>query len=95
MRGMNDDSARQAALAALQEQMDAIHYANKLYWDQLGHSREADMAYYEREERLGQLRKEIDELPKLSWPHLNDAVFSLPHFRVLKRESTVSSRSPI
>jgi hypothetical protein len=57
-----DEALRHARLAALQEEMEAIHSANKLYWGRTGHSREADMEHQQRQERLEQIRKELEEL---------------------------------
>jgi hypothetical protein len=45
--------------------MEAIHLANKLYWSSTGRSHEADMEHQLRQERLDQLRKEMDELEQL------------------------------
>jgi len=57
-----DAALRLAKLAALREEMDAIHRANKLYWGHTGHSREAEMEHQQRQERLEQVRKEMEEL---------------------------------
>jgi hypothetical protein len=38
---MDDKTVRQAMLAALQEQLEAIYCANKLYWNCKEHNREA------------------------------------------------------
>jgi hypothetical protein len=57
-----DDALRHARLAALRDEMDAIHLANKLYWSSTGRSHEADMEHQLRQERLDQLRREMDEL---------------------------------
>jgi hypothetical protein len=58
---MNDDTLCQAKLAVLREEMEAIHFANKLYWGRPEHSREADMEHQLRQERLEQIRKEMQE----------------------------------
>lgn len=42
--------------------MEAIHRANKLYWNRAEHSREADMEHQQRQERLEQIRNEMEEL---------------------------------
>ena len=57
-----DEALRQAKLAALREEMDAIHRANKLYWGHTEHSREADMEHQQRQERLEQIRNEMEEV---------------------------------
>jgi hypothetical protein len=62
MRDMNDDTLRQAKLAALREEIEANRFANKLYWDQKGHSHDADVEHQRRQERLEQVRKKMDEL---------------------------------
>ena len=56
------DEALRQARPALQEEMEAIHSANKLYWGRTGHSREADTEHQQRQERLEQIRKELEEL---------------------------------
>jgi hypothetical protein len=53
-----EDSVRQAELVALEEEMEAIHLANMLYWNCEAHSHEADLEYQLRQERLKQVRKE-------------------------------------
>jgi len=57
-----DEAFCQARVAALREKMEAIHSANRLYWIRTGHSHEADMEHQQRQERLEQIRKEIQEL---------------------------------
>lgn len=59
---MNDDILRQARLASLQEEMDAIHSANKLYRNRNERSRESEMEHQQRQERLDEIRKEMEEL---------------------------------
>jgi hypothetical protein len=51
-----------ARLASLREEIEAIHFANKLYWDQEHHSQVATAEYERRQERLEEIRKEIQEL---------------------------------
>jgi hypothetical protein len=48
-------------IAALHAEMDAIHSANRLYWDQKSHSRDADAEHQERQSRLDEIRKELSE----------------------------------
>jgi len=60
-----NDALRQARLGALRGEMDAIHVANKLHWGSAGHTHEADMEHQLRQERLDQLRKEMDELENI------------------------------
>jgi len=39
--------------------MNAIHTANKLYWNQKEHNHKEDMRHQRRQKRLEQLREEI------------------------------------
>jgi hypothetical protein len=48
-------------IAALQAEMDAIHFANRLYWDQKSPSRDADSEHQQRQRRLEEIRKELSE----------------------------------
>ena len=57
-----DHALRQARLAALREEMEAIHSANKQYWNSTVRSHYTDMEHQLRQERLEQVRKEMDEL---------------------------------
>jgi len=59
---MDRDNFRQARLAALQEEMNAIHTANRQYWAVAAQNHGADMEYQQRQERLEQIRKEMEEL---------------------------------
>jgi len=54
-----EDAVRQAKLVALEEETEAIHFANVLYWDRKLHSHEADMEHQRRQKRLKQVRKEF------------------------------------
>jgi hypothetical protein len=49
-------------LASLREEVEAIHFANKLYWAQKEHSHAAVAEYERRQARLEQIRKEMEEL---------------------------------
>src|ERR1022692_2659886 len=51
-------------LTALQDELDTIHLANKSYWDRAEHTRQATAEYQRRQERLEQIRKEMQELEK-------------------------------
>lgn len=53
---MDLDATRQARIAVLQEEMDFIHYANELYWRQKNHSDAARTEYYNRQDRLEEIR---------------------------------------
>jgi len=60
---MQPDDRKIARIGILNEEMDAIHFANSLYWKQ-GHSQNlAAKAQYEfRKERLEKIRIELAEL---------------------------------
>jgi hypothetical protein len=51
-----------STFAALRKEVDAIHYANKLYWAQKRPSRTAVAEYEWRQERLEQIRREMEKL---------------------------------
>jgi hypothetical protein len=57
---MNSES-RPRRIAALHQEMDVIHFANRLYWDQKSHSRDADTEHQRRQSRLEEIRKELSE----------------------------------
>jgi hypothetical protein len=42
----------------LREELEAIHFANRLYWNLANRSPEDDMEHLQRQERLIQVRKE-------------------------------------
>jgi hypothetical protein len=49
-------------LAALRDEIEAIHFANRLYWNQKKPSRAAIAEYERRQERLEQIRREMEDL---------------------------------
>jgi hypothetical protein len=55
---------RQAKAEALQDELDTIHFANKLYWASDEHTNQATAEYQRRQERLEQIREEMRELKK-------------------------------
>ncbi len=59
---MDDDATRQAKLAILQKELEAIHIANKVYWSQKKRSHDVDMDHQKRQERLDKIRREMNEL---------------------------------
>jgi hypothetical protein len=60
---MEPDGKKGSRIAILNEEMDAIHNANSLYWKQGQSQTLADRAQYEfRQERLEKIRKELAEL---------------------------------
>jgi hypothetical protein len=57
------ENTRKAKIVALHEEMEAIHFENKVYWDQgLDHSDDAIAVYGRRQSRLEELRKEVAQL---------------------------------
>jgi hypothetical protein len=59
-RAMNSEP-KHKRIAALHEEMDAIHLANRLYWAQKSHGRDADSEHQKRQSRLEEIRKELSE----------------------------------
>jgi hypothetical protein len=53
---------RQAKLEALYKELDAIHDANNVYWEQKYHSHDDAAEYQRRIERLAAIRDEIEQL---------------------------------
>jgi len=47
-----EHAQRQVQLAAIVEEMNAIHTANKLYWNQKEHNHKEDMRHQRRQKRL-------------------------------------------
>jgi hypothetical protein len=63
---MESDSAVRAEIAALHEEMDAIHAVNSLYWKQgEAVTVEARAQYQRRLDRLEEIRTELTQLQ--SW----------------------------
>ena len=50
----------------LREELEAIHFANRLYWNLTNRSHEADMEHQQRQKRLSQVRKEYDSPENLN-----------------------------
>jgi hypothetical protein len=60
---MEPDVIERARLAALTEEIDAIHFANSLFWrHREAHTRAAIAEYQWRQERLNQIRGELARL---------------------------------
>jgi len=50
-------------MAVLSEEMDSIHYANRLFWEQKkAPSPEASAEHYRRQDRLEEIRSELTGL---------------------------------
>jgi hypothetical protein len=56
-----NSESRPKRIATLHQEMDVIHFANRLYWDQKSHSRDADTEHQRRQSRLEEIRKELLE----------------------------------
>jgi hypothetical protein len=61
---MYPEATKKARIAVLQEEIDLIHHANELYWQQANASDTAKAAYYRRQDRLEEIRSELAELRK-------------------------------
>jgi len=60
---MEPDVIEGPRLATLREEIDAIHWANSLFWrHREAHTRAAIAAYQSRQERLDQIRGELARL---------------------------------
>lgn len=61
--GQSDERDRRAVLQA---EMDAIHHANRLYWEQPAETRttEAIAEYHRRLERLEEIRRELANMER-------------------------------
>jgi hypothetical protein len=57
-----DAIPQQADLTKLEDEMELAHFANKLYWGRKIHNREASAEYQRRQERMDQIRRELDGL---------------------------------
>jgi len=62
MKPTRSDARTSAKIAFLNQEMDEIHYAHTLYWKQEGHSNAATAQYQWRQDRLEEIRKELDRL---------------------------------
>jgi hypothetical protein len=59
---MDPGATKKARIAALREEIESIHFANKLYWRQTNPSDAAKAEYYRRQDRLEEIRSELAEL---------------------------------
>jgi hypothetical protein len=59
---MDREAAGKARIAVLQKEIEFIHYANELYWRQTRPSVAAKAEYYQRQDRLLEIRSELAEL---------------------------------
>lgn len=58
------EAASEARIAVLQQEIDLIHFANRLYWQQANPSNEARAEYYRKQDRLENIRSELAKLRK-------------------------------
>jgi len=56
---MEPDATAKARIATLHEEMNAIHLANKVYWENKSPSREDRAEYQRRQEHLEEIRREL------------------------------------
>jgi hypothetical protein len=61
---MELDAKVKARIAVANEEMEAIHYANRLYWEHNNPTLAARAEYNFRNERLEKIRAELEELAK-------------------------------
>jgi hypothetical protein len=61
---MDSEATRKARIAALYEEIEFIHFANRLYWKQANPDDAAKADYYRRQDRLEELRSKLVELQK-------------------------------
>ncbi len=60
---MEPDTQKTAWIAALQEEMDGIHFVNSLYWERgEAATSEARAGYQRRQDRLEEIRAELAQL---------------------------------
>jgi hypothetical protein len=59
---MDHEDTRKVRIAMLQEEIQSIDYANKLYWRQPNPANAAKAEYYRRQDRLEEIRRELAEL---------------------------------
>jgi hypothetical protein len=59
---MDSEATKNARIAALQEEISFIHYANELYWRQTNHTHAAKAEYFRRQDRLEEVRSELAKL---------------------------------
>jgi hypothetical protein len=59
---MDSQATKNARIAALQEEISFIHYANELYWQQTDHTNAAKVEYFRRQDRLEEIRSELAKL---------------------------------
>ena len=69
------EAKRKTLPAALREEIDSIHFANKRYWKDRVPSREARAEHQRREDRLQEIRRELSA-PELT--SRTKGIFVLP-----------------
>lgn len=61
---MKPEAARKSRIMVLNEEMHSIHSANRLYWKNKAPTREAKAEHQRRQDRLEEVRRELDELDR-------------------------------
>lgn len=56
---MQTEAKRKERIAVLHEEIDCLHHANSLYWQQTLRSDAAKAEFYRRQERLEEVRSEL------------------------------------
>ncbi len=60
---MGPEGSGQARMTDLSAEIDSIHHANRLFWEQgTARGRKAKVEYYYRQDRLEEIRSEMAEL---------------------------------
>jgi len=89
---MGPEGTRQAKMADLSAEIDSIHHANRLFWEQgTHHGREAKVEYYCRQDRLEEIRSEMAELSDVG--NVVDSLKPRSGFALLKAQALESPRS--
>ena len=56
---MGSQATRKIRAAVLNEEINSIHLANRVFWRVQVHSHEAGVEYYRRQDRLEDIRREL------------------------------------
>lgn len=59
---MEPEAARKDTIAVLHEEIDALLFANKMYWEGRTLSHESDAEYQRRQDRLELIRRKLIQL---------------------------------
>jgi hypothetical protein len=72
----------QGRTTVLNEEVHSIHYANRLFWSEQSHNREARIEHYLRQDRLEEIRSELGGLVGLT-DHVDPLPVSTPLIAVI------------